>query len=786
MFYEQCKEGSSAACLSHPDHLRNCIRCEGDGANTGKAGVPTDNNGEKIQRGAGALFNETGCRVGRSETQMPLPDPDIQDVAGRKQILARRYRSFFRKYVGASFTRDAVQPEVPRDNNSENNLPVLCFGRYAEFDPKLTRVNNKAHNCVLYIRNHTQIWINNMERSQKGKGDLADALNLPDPPYPKKQEEGEQTFWRNNRIGGGDDETNFLEMAIKYQRVNPQLKVKQIRSSGSLIRAFDETVATDPIDPANINNLKRTLVEWWQGLQTEGNKLFNEPTIRVVIPPAWSLDLDPTHPILSPVPPEEEAAQWDTDPLQQPIEVQVELRDDLLGDVADFLESSLLLQVQQERVPIAVPMGSSTELRIAREGWCKWHRYQNPDESCDDASGDMGDLLDRLEEYADRIDEYRKLRAELSTYLAKYLEMHNTINRNVGEWVLDNARVIQEHREARDALAPLKNEWMAIQQVYRRFHDDGNFPWCRNDRFTTPIYSLLDPWMPGRPDLRDQQQLLPTFEIPRAPDLLFDMTRLTVSTGSIKIPVLEPIQVTVDVTSLRAPLDYNKDAKIPKIPPLPPIPTISANIDDRIPEVNVGQDLPPIVENPRPPEVNPEEILQKMRTVRQIITRMDQEYRLFWGTLNRVNDPSDLDCSRPNSGRCRHVEMDLVERFTRIGARPAVLLKEDFLSVKGPYQFSNGPRFREPARYDGYDSCPKEDWACYLMNPQLDKGRAGWHIQHPTPEEQEEFISEIRKEAIESSLFKGINLQVPPAKILPSFNKPADIQLYPIEDEDEQ
>jgi hypothetical protein len=778
MFYEQCKEGNSAACLSHPDHTRNCLRCEGDGANTDAGGVPTDNNGEVIQRGAGPLFNETGCRVGRSESQMPDPAPDIQlDAAGRKKIVNKRYRSFFRKYVGASFDRDPVHPEVPRDNNSETNVPVLCYGRYFEYDPKLRRVSNKDHNCVIDIRNKSALWTNNMERSQEGKGDLADSMNLPDPPYPKSPKEGEETFWRSNAIGGGGGgDTLFLEMPVKYQRPNPQLKVTQVRSTGALIRAFDETIATDPIDPANVNNLKRTIVEWWQGLQTEGNKLFNTPTIRVVIPPAWSLDLDPTHPLLSPVPPEVQAAQWDNDPLLQPIEVQVELRDDLLGDVADFLESSLLLQVEQERVPIAVPLGSATEIRAMREGWCKWHKHQTREESCEDAGDDIGELLDRLEEYADRIDDYRELRAELSTYLAKYLEMHNTINRNIGKWVLDNAKVIQENRAQVDALAPLKTEWQAIQTIYRKFHDESNFPWCRNDRFTTPIYSLLDPWMPGRPDLRDNAQLLPTFQVPRAPDFLFDMTRLSVSTGSVKIPVLEPIQVSFDSSGLRAPLDYNKDAKIPKLPELPPIPSIAEDIDERIPEVNVGQDLPPIVQNPAPPEVDNAEVLQKMRQIRQMLAKMDLEYRSFWDTLKRVNNVQELDCNRPNSGRCRHVEMDLMERFTRIGARPAIMLKEDFFSI--------GPRFREPARYDGYDSCPKEDWSCYLLNPQTDKGRAGWHVQHPTAEDQEKFVGETRRDALESSLFETINLQVPPGDILPSFNRPMEIRLYSSEDEE--
>ncbi len=767
MFYEQCTEGNPGACLNHPDADRNCIRCEGDGAHNGGG---RDFNGERLGRGP-ALFNETGCRVGRAPSAAADPALDKQQINGRWQIIRRQYRSYFRKYIGASYQRDAVRPEVPQDNNAESGIPVLCFGRYTEFDPKLKRVVSKDKHCVLDIRGNPGIWMNNMQRTQKGKGSTGLRLNLLDPPLPKNATEGEMTYWRHDKIQDPDSEFSLLEMTEKYQRPNVQLTHEQMRSSGALIRAFDETVATDPIDPALFSNLKRTLVEWWQEQQTQGNTLFSPPSLRLILPPTWSIDLDPLHPLLSPTPPEEEMEQWKANPLLQPIEVQLEVREDLLGEVAEFLENSLLIQVEQEKIPVAVPLGSSTELRAMREGWCHWYKYQNQEQSCEDAGGDLGNLLERLKQYAERIDDYRTLRAQTATYLAKYLDMHNTINRNIGRWVLNNAQIFSTYLQQTSALAPLQTEWRKVQQAYRKFHDETNFLWCRNDRFTTPIYSLLDPWMPGRPSLRNDSSQLPTFQAQRVPDLVFDVTRLTISTGSVKIPILDPIQVSYDADGIRPPLEYNPNPAIPKLPELPPIPSIAEDVEDRIAEVEVGNDIPDLIRSPADPNIDINGLKQKMQEIRKIIENMEKEYRKFWNTLERVRNASELDCPKPNSGRCVHVEMDLIERFTRIGARPAVLLKQDFLSIG---------KFRSPAWVEGYDTCPYKDWSCFLLNPEYVAGKRGWHIEHPDAKEQERFTNTLRVEMVQQSLLRSINLQKGAPEILPSFDNPVELQIYPL------
>ncbi|MDD5469910.1 MAG: hypothetical protein PHO92_03910 [Candidatus Peribacteraceae bacterium] len=782
--YEACNEGG-AACLSHPDANRNCLRCEGDGAAVEQpdppaAAVPaTDFHGNRLGRMPDGNFNETGCRVGRAPAwaQVPVSDitegPELPNGKKRKYIQPRQYISFYRHYTSASYTRDAITPEVKKDNNTESGIPVRCYGRYSEFDPRLRIVMRKDKHCVIDISRNRDISIERMRTSQIGKGETAEDMDFSDPAFEKEPQEGEMTIWRNDlKEDGKPDDVHLLEMPSKYQRATVQMTEEEPVSSGSLIRAFDETVATDPIEPEK-SNLKRTLVEWWQEQQTEGNKIFTPPVLRIVVPPAWSIDLDPLQPIFITKPAEEEMAEWKENTLLQPIEIQLELREDLLGEIAQFLEKSLLLQIEQERVPIAVPLGSATELRALREGWCHWYKFQNKEESCENASGDLKKLLDRLAEYADRIDDYRKLRAELSSYLGEYLKIHNEINEHVGKWALNNMETFFVWQETRNsqAMVDLKTEWEKVQAEYRRFHDDTNFQWCRNDRFTTPIYSLLDTWMPGRPDLRneallpngspDEAKRLPTIRGMLSPDLAFDLTRLHLATGAIAIPVLEPIQVSYNADALRPPSDHNPNPPFPKLMELPPIPSIAENIGEKVPQVEVGKNLPPLVQTPNWP-IDVAKTKEQMVKIREVIKKMDEEYAIFWNTLHEVKDQKELDCKSPNSGRCRHVEVDLIERFTRIGARPAVLLKEDFLSIG---------EFRKPLE------CPKEDWACVLLNPQKTFAKAGWEIRYPPEDEQEKFIGRLRGEMIEKSLTRSINLQSPPAEVIVSFDIPVEIVL---------
>ena len=761
--YEQCNENNSKACLDHPDANRNCLRCAGDGA-ASPTDPTKDFNKEELTRSA--KRNETGCRVGRGIDEVGLKEPDIMAGVQPREIQTRQYISFFRQYL-ASFKRAPVPP-VENDEMIREDMTVNCFGLYDEYDPKTKKTVKRDRHCVI---DHS---FKDMEEKQEGKGTYL--AEYPDPVIrPERDKKGD--LWDTD-LGNGisfsaedvnDLTTHLLTPDTAHHRASVQMTDEKPMSEGSLMRAFDDTVAFDKPDPEKAMNPKRTIVEWWQEQQTEANELFTPPVVRLMLPPTWSFDLDPLQPILTPP----KADKWRDNPLMQPIEVQLEVREDLLGEVAEYLKDSLLLQVQEEKIPIVVPLGSATELRGLAEGWCHWHRFNNGT-PCSEAQGKTAELIKKLREYANQIDDYRDLRAELSTTLAKYMEVQNGMFIHIGQWVVDNAEQFDIYYQQVDRINGLKPEWENVQMAYRKFHDETNMPWCKNDRFTTPIYSLLDPWMEGA----GGERLLLKGEhfpvlIPKKPegeedeeewkDMIFDLTHISVASGGIRIPVLEPVQLSVDYSTLRPPVETEENAEIPTLKDLPEIPSITKDMDEELSKFSV-KDAPKIIEIP---ELNIDfnEIEKNMKAIEKLITEMDEAYKKFWGigVLNKKN--LNADCTAVDTGRCVHVEMDLLERFTRIGARPGVYLKEDFDS-KG--------KFRPP---DDPKNCPTEDWSCQKLNPEYIYPRRGWHVL-VSAERQKDFINNLRKKLFEDTILSNLNFKSDRKDILPSLNSPTEILLY--------
>ena len=835
------------------DKTRNALRCEGDGAK-GDGDNLIDFNGERLERSGDRV--ETGCRVGRGPGEINNPDPDFIVDPGRpvqvwipqpdyaetapqlKEIVPRQFVSFFRRYNNASYERDDLSQYVPRDQASMSGIPFNCFGLYYEFDPKLITTVSEDYRCIVDMTNHRRDF-ERLKDTQKGTGNFGEELNYPDPPFwdapippepshtefpptgPRPFIFGARSLWGNdflNVVADGSNtvdskegryEKGFLELETMEMRPTVQMTEDEPRSTGSLMRAFDDTVAD--VNP------ERSFVELWQEIGTKEQVLFTPPKIRMALPTAWSIGLDPLDPLFSPKPLEELTANWKEDPLMQSIEIQLEVRDDLLGDIAQYILNTVIPQVEQETMNIVVPLASPPELRSIKEGWCHWYKYQNKKGDCDQVNnGELQELLDKLEEYAVRIDEYRKLRAELSEYLSKYLNFRQDVLGNVADWYKENLEFFREFETSKQQLLALQAKWQEYQRIYREYDEITNMPWCMNTRFTTPIYSLLDPWaecrcrgetedrpgcLPDPPDCSDgidndedgpidgadidcdnpppyharrmrywdpwciettKAELLEAAGGTDIPDMVLDLSHLSVSTGVLKIPVLEPVQVQYDLALLRPPSPQTKDPTIPSLPELPPIPSIVEGMDENIVNFEVSD----------PPEVGVP-ILDDLFAVEEVIDSLDVEdklaemresHRKFWDSVQK--NLGDNDCNRFNEGRCMHVEMDLKERLTRIGSRPAIQLKEDIQS--------HG-KFRESAGSLG--DCPKSDWVCQVLRSEYTYPKRGWHIEieGDTNKQLEPIRTKILQDTIQTM---NIPMKSLPIEILPSLDFPPAIPLY--------
>jgi len=781
----------------------------------------------------------------------------------------REYISFFRAYNEASYERaplnqSTVQPDgskkelVKDDDNKKEHIPVACYGMYdmSPEDAKNFATDASDKRCVIaaYYDN-VNFW--NMKDTQEGKGFFSQLL--PDNPFndPLRPFDKETSTWFpqlgsafsmiNDTVFAKIMKNNLtftlLAPDSAKQRATVQIDANQPLSSGALLRAFDDTVTNDA-DPSKD---RRSVTQWWQAVETEMHEFFSPPTIRLLLPSTWSIDLDPLDPIYtSPVPkkPDDEAV----DPQSETIEVQIAAREDVLGDIIAYMERARLLHVEGEPIPVVVPIGNPTELRGIAHGWEVWAQKQkdNKGPGVDKANKVAQELL----AYASRMDDVRKIRAELPRYAGALLKQQTVISKELAQWLTDNVKTYESYISANKEKQLAEFWWNDIQNTYREAHDENAFPWCRNDRYTTPIYSLLDPWMPTErnfetdprastvrdptggyapyldcmeeiskidpeqcddidepeicfdtlaPSCADasifdaykecvnfvasrrqedgpepwpsinvcreylpQPPRLPFLESNRSPDVVIDFTAFREPPQAIKLPILKPTQVRLNFSTIRPPaLEKDTEPIYPELPPLPEIPKeITDQILDSLPKAMVFKKAPVLTTaNERGadgtipkivvPSMDTDQLVAFLSKVRPIIMQMSDEYKKFWGSLaiekcegdNRedcVIPGTEQDCLDPYNdpnNRCVHFEGDLKEQLQRIGARPAILLKDDFRSVG---------TFRDPMTH-GQQNCETSDWVCQLLNARNTKPREGWQVDISDEYDPDTLIQDIRK-----------------------------------------
>lgn len=766
------------------DPERNCLSCNGDGLEDPK-NPGFDFNGE-----VPANLEETGCREGKNAPN------------------GRTYVSIYRRYL-VSYERDPV-PVITRDDTQRSDVPVDCYCRYEEFDPKLRRTVPPDYRCVIMLEEEEKRF-KEMKETQLGKGEYGQNSNLPDPAYQHTVvRDTRKDLWVNDfsdafallngkKIQQSPKDNLFPLLQLDNTDIMPTAQLDQNRpfSNGSLIRSTDDSVNTD-------NPGRRVITEWWQEQQTQAHKLFTSSVLRLILPTPASVGLDLRDPFLTP----QSSSSQNARPVnQQIIDIQIHSSpEDLLSEVSAYLQNGLLIHVREEPVPLVVPLASPVELRALAQGWKRWGEEQEGEAK---TKAEMA--AQKLEAYAERIDQVRALRGELARYIGRLLTYQGSMMRAIGDWLTANLGAWERYAAVRQQSFDLKPQWEEIQQKYRVFHDRTNMPWCRNDRFTTPVYSFLDLWMPGQlfprdlrlnsdepPDNDLGEMRLPRLKVEVLPDLVYDFTALRVSTGTVLLPVLTPIQIRLKPSLFNPPAFYEdlggvsaQLEELSNLPDLPPVPTIYQEVLDTLFPTEVIHLSSPSRMNPVVADLPPE-IGQVMDRIVEMITMMDETYKKFWESITTYPDQDvperKWDCQTLDMMPCVHVEMDLLERFTRIGARPAVQLSEDVQAI--------GPRRTELLKNanaaqklpsstlippTAVPPCPREDWACQILNVEKTFAREGWRVEGVKEDVGKEDLvnlrNRLRKETIPGNSSSSFPYIVAPDSLLPSFNLPAPITL---------
>lgn len=692
--------------------------------------------------------NATGCKG----PSCRCGDGNGAQAGCQRDLFGSDFASFYRRYEG-SYERDSVDKQGP-DDTANKSGDIACYGFYHEFDPRFVRTEVQDRRCVINFD------VKDLRDTQMGRGkDGGGAGNDINPiAAPRTKAGGAADIW-DLRLGWGLsflkkeakdaedqnlfrkrydsdlgnaflDQGSFDHTSLQIQSPSGSDATKMVRSQR--LRAFDETG-------------ERIVVRWWQKQQTEAQLLERPPIIHIILPAL--------HPfarlIDAQTGPKPLHAATALDPggdRSERIDVQVGADADLLTEALNTIARSLLPSLTQEPVPILLPLGYPAEFRARAELWCAWVRDKQHKPTCDDAPPEVEDLMQKLLSYADRIEEVRSLRGTLADEVAAILSLRHKLTAPIVTWMEANLSLYKEAIALQNETAgTVAAAWTTAAEKMQRFHDATNMPWCMNQRYTLPIYSMLDPWLPsraledgtndgGEATGRISADELPNLTVLRIRDFFVDLSGIGVFTGSggLVIPVFQPVQLRLDLPTPPAPdQDSGIDQPLPNFPSLDPLHDLMTGVLQRIERF-----VPPVPPDDlrafAPPDLaalreNETVALQTVRQAQGVIENMDGAYRDFWQSLaplqpgDEDGDPESvpsikehLQCKQWGQKPCVFDEMSLKEILQRIGSRPLLFLRGDAASAS---LLPSVP-----------DVCTAQDAVCALLHGESTLPSLRWEV----------------------------------------------------------
>lgn len=705
--------------------------------------------------------NATGC----SGQNCRCPGPGCQDQVlqiGTDTYFAPPfpYQSFYREYE-TGFSRN----QVVNNQETTNFAEAVCFGFYQEVDPGTLQTRDRDRRCLIDID------LSNAADAQQVKGEFSEDGKLPDPTSPDDPQNQRQSgfipalhTWYEDlsdafSFAKTDESTKDITDALlapdtAKQRTPPQRTEETPIALGNQHRSIDDTGWG-------------VIGRWWNDQQTHMSSLLHPTKVILRLPSVMSLGIDPSSPLFN----EKESLRVvSRNPRTQSIDVQLEMRDDLIAEIIHYIERTTL-PLQEYAVRFVVPMGSPTDFRVLAEKWCLWWMQSQGERTCQNAPAEVQSIMQRLHEYADNIDAARELRTIRDEYLTALLEAKAAIAKPQIEALQEAADLYERSLEQHEKVSQLLPFWNEASTKMARFHSDVNMPFCMNQAFTLPLYSLLDPWLPSRRQNGERtQQGLPLLPEYYPEDIVIDLTEISSNTSStltaqaISIPVPKPVQLRINLENLVPPASTEVDPVFPEVPPaLPNISTIANRFREETLSVQAllpgaqessEEDQSLIAEEPN--FLTEEQVFAakvQLININSALQGMSQTYRNFWTSIAPVYKGSasaNLDeivaqklaheCSGWNSLPCFHHEMELLETLVRMGSRAMVFLAEDY-EIKTPERSF-------PA------TCMPEDESCdilpgqYVIMPEQDKsaeGQVGETQVSSTPQ----FIEDLRSDILD-------------------------------------
>ena len=486
----------------------------------------------------------------------------------------------------------------------------------------------------------------------------------------------------------------------------------------------------------------RALAEFWEAQQRELLKMTADPQTRLIMPARFLVGIAEDDPIFQYVQAAVTTANGD-------VNITIRAGAEDLENVLQSFTRIFIAPIREVRAPVLVPLASTTEIDDLIFEWQQWKKGEDRSAASTtpprpSKSGQADPIIAKLIQYRDNLDRVRLGRVALQKELTRMYATQETIRTYFADWFKDQTAqfllAIQRAEQRRD----LKIIWRLLQRSMLQT-DECQMQYCSNQRYSTPIYSLLDNWW-GDPSIQPGQDRDPDYVPPfdlrslgyvQPSDQVFDFSNMKFSREPLLIPVLWPVAVKI---TLPSPPLFGSDAPDPnEFPDLAPVP--DETVFDSFPMPDADLTSKPTVSLPPTPDLTAaEDLLRKIRKIvdgTEIADQMIEEDEIRAGESiddggfpppglqpNRLSmrsaycrfQPSivtkpDPEQKHGKAAKIIHTEDDLKERLGRLFAR---WLPERTEDMAGRVARLNED-FPTP---DVQPNC-KEDVVCYLLPPEV-------------------------------------------------------------------
>lgn len=496
----------------------------------------------------------------------------------------------------------------------------------------------------------------------------------------------------------------------------------------------------------------RALAKFWENQQRELLKMVADPQTRLIMPARFLVGIADDDPVF----------QYVKNTVSTPhgtVELTIKAGAEDLQNVLQSFIRIFVAPIQEVRLPVLVPLASASEIDGLIFQWKEWKQGEDKaalQEGRPSKSGGADPLIAKLGQYRDRLAAVRRTRGALAKELTRMYDTQEKIRTYFADWFKSQTDQFLLAIQRADQRRDLKRIWRLLQRSMLQT-DECQMLYCSNQRYSTPVYSLLDNWwgapsvLPG--DSRDPSYIPPydlrTLGYTQPPDQVFDFSNMKFSRDPLLIPVLSPVSVKI---GLPLPPSFGADPPdAGKFPDLPPVP--NETVFDPFPMPDADLSAKPTISIPPGTDLTAaEDMLRQIRKIvdgTEIADQIIEEQNLKAGDSiddggfppdglqpNRlsmrsaycrfqpsVTKPPDDEQKHGKASRIIHTEDDLKERMSRLFARWMPQRTEDMAGRVARRNLD----FPDPAKP------PKchEDVVCYFLPPEVTK-QTSWQWFMPT------------------------------------------------------